>query len=137
MRKPKHSDLIVLLEFIQHPTNCRERLAAAGGDAQAHAGQLAEGLGVPTALMLSGAASILGVGMGLRYALPALQSLNLDPLGQFQEPVLQLDLQPRSGPVLMQPMRVDPEASIRLFASDVIPRVRACSPMVGSWSSWR
>ncbi len=31
----------------------------------------------------------------------------------------------RNVVVLMQPMRTDPEASLRLFASDVIPRVRA------------
>jgi 5,10-methylenetetrahydromethanopterin reductase len=31
----------------------------------------------------------------------------------------------RNVVVLMQPMRTDPEASMRLFASDVIPRVRA------------
>ena len=64
-------------------------------------GMLAQGFGAPTALMLSGAVSILGVAIGLRFALPVLQSLNLDPLDQFQEPALQVGLHPRSGPVLI------------------------------------
>ena len=64
-------------------------------------GSLAENFGVATALILSGGTSVLGVGMGLVFALPALQSLNLDPLNQFQAPAIQLDLKPRSGPVLI------------------------------------
>jgi hypothetical protein len=39
--------------------------------------------------------------MGLRFALPEFGTLNLDPLNRFNEPELQLDLKPRSGPILI------------------------------------
>lgn len=64
-------------------------------------GALAEVYGASTALLVSGAAALSGVLIGFRYALPGLASLNLDPLNQFKEPSLLLDLQPRSGPILI------------------------------------
>lgn len=33
--------------------------------------------------------------------MPEFQSLNLDPLNRFSEPLLKLDLKPRSGPIVV------------------------------------
>lgn len=39
---------------------------------------------------------LLGVVVGLKLAMPAFASLNLDPLNRFVEPPLRLDIKPRS-----------------------------------------
>jgi MFS family permease len=64
-------------------------------------GMTADAQGVATALIASGVALVLGAMMGLRFALPEFGTLNLDPLNRFNEPELQLDLKPRSGPILI------------------------------------
>lgn len=52
---------------------------------------------------LLGAAGVLMVGavIGLRLPLPEFGTLNLDPLNQFREPTLRLDLDYRSGPIMV------------------------------------
>lgn len=73
-------------------------------------GALAEQHGPSTALLLSGLVSLFGAAVGVRYTLPRSVALNLDPLNQFTEPNLQLDLQPRSGPILiMIEYEIEPE----------------------------
>lgn len=63
-------------------------------------GLAAEEYGPGAALLLAAAAMAAGGLMGFgRLALPALASLNLDPLNRWREPHLELDLTPRSGPV--------------------------------------
>ncbi len=64
-------------------------------------GQLAELHGPASALMISAAVMVAGAAIGLRLPLPEFQSLNLDPLNRFSEPPLQLDLKPRSGPIVV------------------------------------
>jgi MFS family permease len=54
-----------------------------------------------TALLSSGAILMAGAAIGLRFALPEFGALNLDPLNQFKEPALRLDLRPRSGPIMI------------------------------------
>ncbi len=44
---------------------------------------------------------LAGAAIGLRFALPEFKSLNLDPLNRFNEPLLELDLKPRSGPIVV------------------------------------
>ena len=44
---------------------------------------------------------VVGAAIGLRLPLPEFQSLNLDPLNRFSEPLLKLDLKPRSGPIVV------------------------------------
>jgi quinol monooxygenase YgiN len=39
--------------------------------------------------------------MGLRYRLPPLEELNLDPLSRWREPKVAVDIEPRSGPVIV------------------------------------
>ncbi|WP_049730940.1 MFS transporter [Rhizobium ecuadorense] len=64
-------------------------------------GQLAELQGPANALMISAVVMVAGAAVGLRLPLPEFQSLNLDPLDRFSEPPLQLDLKPRSGPIVV------------------------------------
>jgi MFS family permease len=64
-------------------------------------GQLAEIHGPANALIVSALLMIAGAAIGLRLPLPQFQSLNLDPLNRFSEPLLKLDLKPRSGPIVV------------------------------------
>ncbi|OBZ97253.1 ABC transporter permease [Pararhizobium polonicum] len=64
-------------------------------------GQLAENYGPANALIASALLMIVGAAIGLRLPLPEFQSLNLDPLNRFSEPLLKLDLKPRSGPIVV------------------------------------
>ena len=64
-------------------------------------GELADLHGVETALIAASATMVAGALMGLRYVLPEFSKLNLDPLNRFHEPELQLDLTPRSGPIMV------------------------------------
>ncbi|MHB2263785.1 MFS transporter [Aliihoeflea sp. PC F10.4] len=51
-------------------------------------------LGAALAMAVAGALGFVG-----HLALPALETLNLDPLTRWRQPKLELDIQPRSGPV--------------------------------------
>ena len=64
-------------------------------------GIAAEAYGPTAALLGSGAALTVGAAIGLHFALPAFGALNLDPLNQFKEPSLRLDLKSRSGPIMI------------------------------------
>lgn len=61
-------------------------------------GLVSDANGPGLALQLSSAAMLFGTALGFgRFALPALSSLDLDPLSQGEEPELQLDPTARSG----------------------------------------
>ncbi len=63
-------------------------------------GHAAEDYGTDVALWFAAGVMFFGAAMGVgRLALPALASLNLDPLNRWKQPHLELDLTPRSGPV--------------------------------------
>lgn len=51
-------------------------------------------LAAAVAMSIAGAIGLIG-----RLSLPALETLNLDPLNRWRQPKLELDIQPRSGPV--------------------------------------
>jgi len=65
-------------------------------------GIAADNYGVANALLLSAVVMLLGIVIGLKFAMPAFETLNLDPLNRFTEPALGLDITPRSGPVVIQ-----------------------------------
>lgn len=65
-------------------------------------GIAADNYGVANALLLSAGVMLFGIVIGLKFAMPAFASLNLDPLNRFTEPSLGLDITPRSGPVVIQ-----------------------------------
>ncbi|MBB4183544.1 MFS family permease [Sinorhizobium terangae] len=64
-------------------------------------GVAAEQYGAANALIGSCLLMFAGAAIGLRFALPEFKSLNLDPLNRFAEPPLELDLKPRSGPIVI------------------------------------
>nr|WP_289852121.1 MFS transporter [Rhizobium sp. SSA_523] len=64
-------------------------------------GSLAEDHGVAVSLLFSSLAMVFGAAVGWKFALPSLETLNLDPVNTFREPSLRLDLQPRSGPIVL------------------------------------
>ncbi|WP_324762697.1 MFS transporter [Sinorhizobium meliloti] len=64
-------------------------------------GVTAEQYGAANALIGSCLLMLAGAAIGLRFALPEFKSLNLDPLNRFNEPLLELDLKPRSGPIVV------------------------------------
>jgi len=64
-------------------------------------GLVADTYGPTTALVASAATLIFAVVISLRFALPEFAKLNLDPLGEFEEPALRLDLRARSGPIMI------------------------------------
>ncbi|MCR8725916.1 MFS transporter [Frigidibacter sp. ROC022] len=64
-------------------------------------GQCSTGIGPEWTLVLSGVTMLLGAALGLRYRLPESAALNLDPLDRFQVPPLALDIQGRSGPIMI------------------------------------
>ncbi|MDM9646874.1 MFS transporter [Rhizobium sp. S163] len=65
-------------------------------------GIAADNYGVANALLMSAVVMLLGIVVGLKFAMPAFETLNLDPLNRFTEPALGLDITPRSGPVVIQ-----------------------------------
>ncbi len=65
-------------------------------------GIAADNYGVANALLMSAVVMLFGIVVGLKFAMPAFETLNLDPLNRFTEPSLGLDITPRSGPVVIQ-----------------------------------
>jgi predicted MFS family arabinose efflux permease len=63
-------------------------------------GLAAEAFGVSVALTFASLAMLVGVLVGFRKPLPQFGEINLDPLNRFNVPLLKLDLQPRSGPIV-------------------------------------
>lgn len=71
-------------------------------------------LGTEQALLIAALALVAGGALGLRYKLPPLEALDLDPLSRWQEPKVAVDIEPRSGPII-----VTIEYNIR--EEDVVP----------------
>jgi MFS family permease len=65
-------------------------------------GSWAEAISPASALIASSLLMLGGAAVGLRLPMPDFQSLNLDPLNRFVEPALGLEIQPRSGPIVIQ-----------------------------------
>ncbi|MET3661933.1 MFS transporter [Aquamicrobium ahrensii] len=62
-------------------------------------GVVAETHGVDTALITAAISMLAGGAIGFAIPLPQLTTINLDPLNRWTEPLLSLDLKPRSGPI--------------------------------------
>lgn len=75
---------------------------------------------------LLGAAGVLVAGalIGLRLPLPEFGTLNLDPLNQFREPTLRLDLNYQSGPVMVMVDYIIDPADVPKFLSAMSQRRR-------------
>nr|WP_188791699.1 MFS transporter [Salipiger pallidus] len=82
--------------------------------------------GQTLAIALGGAAVTLVLAglVGLHRPLPEYGSLDLSPLGLFREPMLRLDIQPRSGPVVVEiSYEIDP-ADVDAFLEVMAERRR-------------
>jgi len=87
-------------------------------------GVAAEEYGAANALIGSCLLMLSGIAIGLRFPLPEFKSLNLDPLNRFNEPLLALDLKPRSGPIVVMIDYEIEEADIPDFLSTMAERRR-------------
>ncbi|MBP2235990.1 MFS family permease [Sinorhizobium kostiense] len=87
-------------------------------------GFAAEEYGAANALIGSCLLMLSGIAIGLRLPLPKFKSLNLDPLNRFNEPLLALDLKPRSGPIVVMIDYEIEEADIPDFLSTMAERRR-------------
>ncbi|PZU88113.1 MAG: MFS transporter [Chelatococcus sp.] len=64
-------------------------------------GWVTEQVGPAGGLSAASLALLVGAALGLRYRLPPLEALNLDPLSRWREPKVAVDIEPRSGPVIV------------------------------------
>lgn len=64
-------------------------------------GQAVLHYGPEQALLLAAFSLLAGAALGFRYRLPPLEALNLDPLSRWREPKVAVDIEPRSGPVIV------------------------------------
>lgn len=80
-------------------------------------GATADALGPNWALAIAGVVLLSCALVGLRLPLPQFNTSDLNPLDTFSEPILRLDLRPRSGPIMVM---VD-----YLIAQDDIPQFLA------------
>lgn len=87
-------------------------------------GLAAESQGASWALLIAGALMAVGAGVGLLLPLPQLTTLNLDPLNRWKQPLLALDLQPRSGPIAIMIEYIIRESDVPTFLSTMHDRRR-------------
>jgi MFS family permease len=87
-------------------------------------GSVAESHGLAQALVAAAVAMLAAGLVGLRLPLPDRTDLNLDPLNRFVEPTLALDLQPRSGPILVEVEYLIGEADVPAFLEAMAARQR-------------
>ena len=80
--------------------------------------------GPEQALLLAALALFGGAAIGLRYALPPLEALNLDPLSRWREPKVAVDIEPRSGPVIVTIEFLIREEDVVAFLSVMAERRR-------------
>ena len=77
-----------------------------------------------SALLAAAVVLVFGAAAGLRIPLPAIGQLNLDPLNRFQEPMLQLDVKQRSGPIMIMVDYIIDQKDVPEFLSAMSKRRR-------------
>jgi Arabinose efflux permease len=87
-------------------------------------GALAERFGTGESLLISAVVLVVGAALGLRFSLPELKSLNLDPLDRWTEPKIALNILPRSGPVVITIEWVIQEKDVMTFLATMAERKR-------------
>ncbi len=101
-------------------------------------GEIADAQNVSISLIVAAFTMIAGAALGLRFALPEFKALNLDPLNQFNEPNLPLDLKPRSGPIVVMIDYEIAEADIPEFLEAMTERRRIrIRDGAGQWALMR
>lgn len=87
-------------------------------------GLSAETNGVSQTLLVAAGAMLIGALVGLRFPMPARQSLNLDPHNRWQQPSLALDLRPQSGPIFIVIEYIIREENLPAFMAAMAERRR-------------
>ncbi|MFC4173429.1 MFS transporter [Microvirga sp. GCM10011540] len=87
-------------------------------------GVAAERYGTSDALLIAAGVLVAGATLGLRFPLPELKTLNLDPLNRWTEPDLAVDIRPRSGPIVITIEYVIREADVVAFLAVMAERRR-------------
>jgi MFS family permease len=87
-------------------------------------GVVADERSVSAALLWAAAAMLVGGAVGLVYALPKELTLDLDPLDRWKEPHLEIDLQPRSGPIVVTVEYIIQSKDVAAFLEVMIDRKR-------------
>lgn len=101
-------------------------------------GLAAEEYGADKALLASTGFMLVGALIGFRYALPEFKTLNLDPLNRFSEPLLALDLKPRSGPIVIMIDYTIAESDVPEFLAAMADRRRVrIRDGAGHWALMR
>jgi MFS family permease len=73
-------------------------------------GVIAEGGGLTAAFLAAIVSMLVGVAIGLKLPLPPRTALDLDPLNRWKMPQVEFDVEPRSGPVMIEiTYRIRPE----------------------------
>lgn len=87
-------------------------------------GEAAHGVSTEQALHLASLALLAGGAIGLRHPLPPLEALNLDPLSRWRAPTVAVDIEPRSGPVIVTIEYIIAQEDIVAFLSAMSERRR-------------
>ena len=87
-------------------------------------GAAAHRFGTADALLISAVTLVAGAALGLRFPLPELKTLNLDPLNRWKEPDITVDIRPHSGPVVITIEWVIREEDLVSFLSIMAERKR-------------
>ncbi|APH74264.1 MFS transporter [Aquibium oceanicum] len=87
-------------------------------------GLVAEEYSISSSLLAAATFMVVGAGIGLRLALPDRSSLDLDPLNRWKAPPLALDLQSRSGPMVILIEYVIREEDVPAFLDAMAERRR-------------
>lgn len=88
-------------------------------------GGLATLWGTPASLLVSAGLLVLGMGLGLLMRLDELGTAGLDPHNRWRVPEMQLDLQPRSGPIMTTIEYVIDNADVDAFVAAMEQRRRS------------
>jgi MFS family permease len=87
-------------------------------------GVVADVHGAEIALIAAAIAMLAGGAIGFFLPLPQQKTLNLDPLNRFKEPMLALDLKPRSGPIAIMIEYIIREEDVPQFLAIMAERGR-------------
>ncbi|MBZ6076973.1 MFS transporter [Microvirga puerhi] len=87
-------------------------------------GALADNFSTANSLLFAAAALVAGAALGLKFALPEMKSLNLDPLDRWTEPDIALPILPRSGPIVITIEWVIREQDVKAFLGLMAERKR-------------
>lgn len=81
-------------------------------------------IGTEQTLLVAAFTLLAGAALGLRYALPPREALNLDPLSRWREPKVAVDIEPRSGPVIVTIEYIIAEEDVVAFLGAMAERRR-------------